>query len=92
MWNELIKVVKYLSLSQDPTRETLLGPDCFELEVEGDLGGDGAGGDVVLWLGVWEFNYRAVDFYKQWGFALCGSHPFLLGDDLQTDILMELKL
>jgi ribosomal protein S18 acetylase RimI-like enzyme len=43
----------------------------------------------VLWLGVWELNFRAISFYKKWGFELCGSHPFLLGDDLQTDVLMR---
>lgn len=43
----------------------------------------------VLWLGVWELNHKAINFYKQWGFELCGAHPFLLGDDLQTDVLMR---
>jgi ribosomal protein S18 acetylase RimI-like enzyme len=46
----------------------------------------------VLWLGVWELNFRALTFYKKWGFELCGSHPFLLGDDLQTDVLMKKEL
>ncbi len=46
----------------------------------------------VLWLGVWELNHKAVKFYKSRGFELCGSHPFLLGDDMQTDVLMRKKL
>lgn len=46
----------------------------------------------TLWLGVWERNTRAIDFYKQWGFGFCGSHPFLLGNDLQTDLLMKKSL
>ena len=49
----------------------------------------GEHGHDVLWLGVWEFNTEAVNFYKEWGFELCGSHPFLLGEDLQTDVLMR---
>jgi len=49
-------------------------------------------GHDVLWLGVWEHNRRAVKFYKQWGFELCGSHPFLLGNDMQTDVLMKRKV
>ncbi len=49
-------------------------------------------GHDVLWLGVWELNHKAVSFYRQWGFQLCGSHPFLLGDDLQTDVLMRKEL
>jgi len=48
-----------------------------------------AGGHDVIWLGVWEYNTRAVSFYRQWGFEHCGSHPFILGDDPQTDILMS---
>lgn len=43
----------------------------------------------VLWLGVWEQNHTAVNFYKKWGFQLFGSHQFRLGDDIQTDVLMR---
>jgi ribosomal protein S18 acetylase RimI-like enzyme len=43
----------------------------------------------VIWLGVWELNHKAVNFYKRWGFEQFGSHPFVLGDDHQTDILMK---
>lgn len=42
----------------------------------------------VVWLGVWEENMRAVAFYTKWGFKIFGSHPFLLGTDLQNDLLM----
>lgn len=42
-----------------------------------------------IWLGVWEHNARAISFYEKCGFRDCGSHPFLLGSDLQTDRLME---
>jgi ribosomal protein S18 acetylase RimI-like enzyme len=45
-----------------------------------------------LWLGVWERNPRAIAFYEKCGFRDCGSHPFLVGSDLQTDRLMELHL
>jgi diamine N-acetyltransferase len=43
----------------------------------------------VLWLGVWEHNYKAVNFYKRYGFEFFGSHIFRLGDDDQTDMLMK---
>jgi ribosomal protein S18 acetylase RimI-like enzyme len=42
----------------------------------------------TIWLGVWERNQRAIAFYGKWGFAPVGSHAFLLGTDLQTDVLM----
>ena len=38
-----------------------------------------------IWLGVWERNHRAIAFYRKCGFEQCGTHPFLLGTDLQTD-------
>lgn len=42
-----------------------------------------------IWLGVWEQNNRAIKFYQQNGFEVFGSHDFLLGSDLQTDLLMR---
>jgi diamine N-acetyltransferase len=43
----------------------------------------------VIWLGVWEKNQRAIDFYKKWGFERFGEHEFVLGNDVQTDLLMK---
>ena len=45
-----------------------------------------------LWLGVWEHNLRAVQFYKRQGFIQVGVHQFMLGQEEQTDLLMECKL
>jgi len=45
-----------------------------------------------LWLGVWEHNARAIAFYAKCGFRDCGSHPFIVGSDLQTDREMEMDL
>ena len=47
------------------------------------------GGQQTLWLGVWERNIRAQAFYRKWSFREVGTHPFQLGDDPQTDILMQ---
>ena len=46
----------------------------------------------TIWLGVWEHNQRAIDFYQRWGFEKFGTHTFLLGDDPQTDWLMKKQL
>lgn len=43
----------------------------------------------VVWLGVWEHNQRAIGFYERWGFRAIGHASFRLGDEVQTDILME---
>jgi ribosomal protein S18 acetylase RimI-like enzyme len=41
-----------------------------------------------VWLAVWEHNRRARAFYEKWGFVEIGSHPFILGDDVQTDLVL----
>jgi ribosomal protein S18 acetylase RimI-like enzyme len=46
-------------------------------------------GYETLWLGVWEHNPRARAFYRKWNFHQVGTHVFQLGDDPQTDILMQ---
>lgn len=46
----------------------------------------------VVWLGVWEKNRRAIDFYKKWGLEKFSEHPFILGNDVQTDWLMKKEL
>ncbi len=42
-----------------------------------------------IWLGVWEHNYPAQDFYKKKGFVRFSEHVFVLGNDVQTDFLMK---
>ena len=43
----------------------------------------------TVWLGVWEENQRAIQFYTRWQFSTVGSHIFTLGDDDQNDLLMQ---
>ena len=45
-----------------------------------------------VWLGVWEKNPRAINFYKKNDFVEFDKHLFKLGDDEQTDIMMKLIL
>lgn len=45
-----------------------------------------------VWLGVWEENPRAINFYKKNGFVEFDKHIFKLGNDEQTDIMMKLQL
>jgi ribosomal protein S18 acetylase RimI-like enzyme len=47
---------------------------------------------TYVWLGVWEENARAINFYEKNGFVKFGEHIFMLGDDKQTDIMMRLEL
>lgn len=46
----------------------------------------------MVWLGVWEHNARAIAFYEKCGFEKFGAHPFILGTDHQTDLLLKKKL
>lgn len=45
-----------------------------------------------LWLGVWEHNTPAYQFYQAMGFHETGSHVFQLGTDAQRDLIMEKAL
>ncbi len=49
-------------------------------------------GKTHIWLGVWEKNQRAIDFYTKFGFVKTGEHAFVLGKDIQTDWIMKKKI
>ena len=54
---------------------------CFDFAIKN--------GNDVMWLGVWEYNPRAQRFYEKNGFRQVGRHVFQLGNDPQTDLLMQ---
>lgn len=43
-----------------------------------------------VWLGVWEENHKAIQFYNKNGFEVFDKHVFVLGDEKQTDLMMRL--
>ena len=43
-----------------------------------------------IWLGVWEENHKAIQFYNKNGFEVFDKHVFVLGDEKQTDLMMRL--
>jgi ribosomal protein S18 acetylase RimI-like enzyme len=45
-----------------------------------------------VWLGVWEENKRALQFYRKNGFVEFDKHIFKLGEEEQTDFMMKLEL
>jgi len=45
-----------------------------------------------IWLGVWERNHKAILFYKKHGFYVIGTHPFIMGEEEQTDLIMRKDL
>jgi len=42
-----------------------------------------------VWLGVWEKNHRAINFYQKNGFVEFDQHIFRLGADEQIDLMMK---
>ncbi|WP_035673294.1 GNAT family N-acetyltransferase [Flavobacterium sp. 83] len=45
-----------------------------------------------IWLGVWEENHRALRFYTKNGFVEFDKHVFTLGNEQQTDLLMQFPI
>lgn len=45
-----------------------------------------------IWLGVWEHNLAAMEFYKKMGFKKVGQHSFFMGEDEQIDFIMQKKI
>lgn len=46
-------------------------------------------GSASLWLSVWQENARAIAFYQKSKFETIGTGKFLMGEDLQSDFIME---
>lgn len=46
----------------------------------------------TLWLGVWEHNNKAIQFYRKQGFEQFGAHSFRIGKQTDTDWLMKKTL
>jgi ribosomal protein S18 acetylase RimI-like enzyme len=46
----------------------------------------------TIWLGVWEHNQRAIQFYQSFNFQKFDEHDFILGNDVQRDWLMQLLI
>ncbi|EKK20743.1 acetyltransferase [Fructilactobacillus florum 8D] len=49
-------------------------------------------GAKILWLGVWEGNTSAQQFYERVGFRPVGKHTFQLGAEAQTDLILTKSL
>ncbi|MDE9829082.1 GNAT family N-acetyltransferase [Staphylococcus delphini] len=49
-------------------------------------------GKPKLWLGVWEENSPALNFYLKQGLVKTGVHPFKMGGHIDEDWIMEKDL
>ncbi|MFT2753298.1 N-acetyltransferase family protein [Clavibacter sp. Sh2088] len=63
------------------------------LRIARDLAGErGRDADAGIWLGVNEYNARAIRFYARSGFRIVGTRSFRLADAVETDHVMERPL
>lgn len=83
---------KALELQRIYARKSYQGKKVGQQLMEYSLDMAKAMGYDTLWLGVWEYNPKAITFYEQWGFEKFGKQTFTLGYDVQTDILMKKKI
>lgn len=42
-----------------------------------------------IWLGVWEHNKQALNFYEKQGLRVTGEHHFYTGNIVDIDLIME---
>lgn len=89
---EYIKGRKPLEIRRIYASQEYLGKGVGKELMKASLAEARQRGCDCVWLGVWEKNPRAIEFYKKWGFVEVGTHVFTVGDDPQTDFIMELTL
>ena len=90
--NEVIHGRKPLELRRIYASHEYLGKGVGKALMEAIIEEARQRGCDCVWLGVWEKNQRAIDFYRKWGFRVAGTHTFALGADQQNDFVMEMEL
>ena len=79
-----------IEISRLYARTSFIGKGIGKVLMEGAIAQAKSMGKECIWLGVWEHNRRAIDFYLKFGFEKFSEHDFTLGDDIQKDWLMKL--
>ena len=90
--DKAIHRTKPLEIRRIYASQEYLGKGVGKALMEATISEAGQRGCDCVWLGVWEKNQRAIDFYKKWGFREVGTHIFSVGEDPQNDFVMELAL
>ncbi|MER0122182.1 GNAT family N-acetyltransferase [Streptococcus sp. ZJ93] len=65
-----------------------LGKALFEFALEKAV----AGQFTWAWLGVWEKNFKAQNFYFKYGFERFGEHEYVTGDTVDIDWLLKKRI
>jgi diamine N-acetyltransferase len=90
--DEAIKRIKPLEIRRIYASQEYLGKGVGKELMRATISEARQRGYECVWLGVWEKNQRAIDFYEKWGFREVGTHIFSVGNDPQKDFVMELEL
>lgn len=90
--DEAIKGIRPLEVRRIYASQQYLGKGVGRELMKATINEAGQRDCDCIWLGVWEKNQRAIDFYRKWGFHEVGTHIFFVGDDPQNDFVMELEL
>jgi ribosomal protein S18 acetylase RimI-like enzyme len=88
----LVELDDALEIARLYARQRAVGTGVGAALMQRALAEAAARGKDAVWLGVWERNTRAIAFYEAWGFHRCGTQPFLLGTDVQTDLVMVRRI
>jgi diamine N-acetyltransferase len=89
---ELIKSNKITELERIYLIENTHGKGFATLMMEEIVELSKAENSLFIWLGVWEYNLKAIKFYQKSGFSKFAEHVFMIGDDPQTDWLMKYEI
>jgi diamine N-acetyltransferase len=81
-----------LEIARLYTRRSAIGTGVGGVLMQRAIHEAAARGKDAVWLGVWEQNRRAIDFYRRHEFFEAGTQPFLLGTDLQNDLVMVRRI
>jgi ribosomal protein S18 acetylase RimI-like enzyme len=90
--DEAIKHINPLEIRRIYASQEYLGKGVGKELMQATISEARQRGCDCVWLGVWEKNQRAIDFYKKWGFREVGTQLFSVGDDPQNDFVMELEM
>lgn len=81
-----------IEISRLYVRRNFIGKGIGKILMQSAITYAGAAQKTFLWLGVWEHNQRAIEFYTAFGFEKFGEQDFILGNDLQRDWKMGKQL
>jgi ribosomal protein S18 acetylase RimI-like enzyme len=89
---EVVQSFDVLEIARFYARRIAIGTGVGAVLMQRAIHEAAARGKEALWLGVWERNARAIEFYRRWEFFEAGSQPFILGNDPQTDLVMVRRI